>query len=227
MFKIFLCFFWFAALAYAELKFEAKVVEVDSATDEKSVIADFKFTNTGKKDVVIKDVKTLCTQCLDAMVSGGERVKQGEGYWFRFKPGVSGTIRGKFGVENQKGSIERKLGVVIDEDSADKPSLILECNIKVPQLITISQSPLVWKIGEADEKIVILQVKEGESITVSAPKLTSENFKTSFKSLDDGRYEFRVKPLKTESRQIALCTFHTSSGNPRYQRKRLYLKVEE
>lgn len=212
-------------LVSAELKFDSLTTKVSAKADQDVVIALFPFVNESGKLITITKVKSICLHCLSAGVSGGKVDKDGS---VSFAPGEKGIVKGSFKTGTLSGQIEKKLELYLKGDADDAPSIMLNCEINIPELIHLSSKSLSWKNGDLETKKVFFSVAEGNSIKIEPPSMTSESFDTQWEVVKGGqKYVFHVTPKKGSEAQFAACYFVTNSSNPKAKKIRIYLRISK
>ena len=171
--------------------------------EDKAVIAQFAFKNTGTEPVKIKRVVTSCG-CTTAKLA-----KE------MYAPGESGEIEVKFVFGSRRGP-QRKLVTIT---SADKQVWRLDLRSWIHEPLTVSPALVYWKNGTAPEaKVVKLSAGLGQPINVKAVKSTNPRFKTSLAEVKPGQeYALTVTPADTSETTSAELIIETDTPqtNPR------------
>lgn len=112
----------------------------------------FRFTNSGKTPVTIKDIHTSCG-CTTADLA--KRT---------YAPGESGEITAVYTVGDAKGRQSKIITVNTDDDSA--PPVELTFQITIPDTIVYWPRMLLWHVGDRlDEKSVVITPPASRKIT--------------------------------------------------------------
>lgn len=196
---------WLSLLALshaAELKFEELVKDVNAPADAKTVTADFSFTNNSEKPVTIAKSDPGCS-CLKVEISGGK---------LKYGPGESGTLRATFDVGNFSGTVDKVIGLWLDDDSGSTPTMRLTVRIHIPVLIALEPTKtLSWSVGEkAAPQTIQIHMAEGDPIHVTGVKSSSPNFVCEIKTVEDGKkYELVVTPQDTAAPGMSVIRIET------------------
>ncbi|BCU79114.1 hypothetical protein llg_38290 [Luteolibacter sp. LG18] len=177
----------------------SKVLQAEA--DAKTVNASFAFTNKGDKEVTIKRIESSCS-CL---ASGPEGKK------LSYAPGESGTIQAAFDVAAATGSVEKQIGIWLDGDPEDKPSVQLDLKVTIPEVITIEPKTLKWETGsEVKAQSIVFTVNWREPVRFTGVTTGSTAFTHELKTLVEGKkYELVIKPQATK--EPALGVFHLAT----------------
>ena len=213
--------FWFASLCAAfsapALTFDemTKVIKVD--VDQKSVSADFNFTNKTDQTIEVSRADAGCT-CIQAGIKGG----------LIYKPGESGMIRFSYDLGDVVGTVDKPLHVFLKGDPESKPSISLNIRVEVPELVVLEPKTLFWEVGEeAKPKSVTITMKDTKPIKVTSLSGADTRFKQELKTIEEGKkYEVIVTPASTE--KVAMGVVHMETDHPsrRYRTQRVFMVVK-
>jgi hypothetical protein len=124
--------------ASAGLTFEKKEVVVDATPFDKELIVEFPFKNTGETPITIKQIRSNCG-CTTATLKKLE-----------YAPGESGVIAAKFEIGVRMG--EQKKPITIDTTDPKEPKIAVYLVARIPEVIKMPKSFILWKEGEDREK---------------------------------------------------------------------------
>jgi hypothetical protein len=183
--------------AQAELTFEKKAAIFDVDKGDKEVKAGFAFKNTGKKTVTITEVRTSCG-CTTAELA--KKV---------YAPGEEGIISATMKI-NTRGGRQSKTVTVLTDDPAQR-SISLSVTANIPITLTLTPTFVYWRQGdELTEKVVRIDVKQEEPVTISSISASKEGFDFHLRTVEAGRkYEITVKPRSTNALIRSSLTVHT------------------
>src|SRR6516165_11703217 len=120
----------FAVSAHAQLVFDQPEQSFKVKAEQESIVAKYRFTNTGKESVKIENVKTSCG-CTTAGLKKTD-----------YAPGESGEIEAKFTFGGRIGKQEKAI-VVTTSQPRDKPTVLrLLVDIKDP--VQIQPQLVLW-----------------------------------------------------------------------------------
>lgn len=187
---------WFPARA--DLRFPADRIELNCGPADDKADADFEFTNDGKNPIKILSVMSGC-QCLSAEAPEGE-----------IAPGAGGKVRSVFKVGAFNGTVEKQLVVRWQENNNDHDT-ILTVAVKVPELIRIEPTTLVWGQGAEpnvqDFRVLIVWT---DPINLLSVECSRPEFDFTVEKVKDGReYVVHVKPTKLDQPLLGLFQFKT------------------
>lgn len=195
---------WLALAAVSQadgLAFERVLEEVKASADATQVTADFKFTNKGDKPVTIAKSDPGCS-CLSVQISGGK---------LKYAPGESGTVRATFDVGNFSGTVDKAIGLWLDDAAGDKPSMHLTVRIEIPVLVNMEPKTATWDVGAKPEpKTISIRMAEGHTIKVLSAKCSSPLFQQELKTIEEGKkYDLIVTPKSADSPGMGVIRIET------------------
>lgn len=196
---------WLALLAFsqaAELKFEELTKKVDAPADAKTVNAEFKFTNKSDEAVTISKSDPGCS-CLKVEISGGK---------LKYAPGESGTVRLTFDLGNFSGTVDKVVGLWLNDDQSTTPTMKLTASIHIPELVFLEPAKtLSWNVGDkSSPQTIKIRMAEGQTIHVTGVKSSSPNFVCELKTVEDGKkYELVVTPQDLSTSAMSVIRLET------------------
>jgi hypothetical protein len=186
--------------AFAELRFEQPEQTFNAKPDQKSIVAHYKFTNTGSESVKIDGVKTSCGCTTAALAKTA------------YEPGESGDIVATFNFGGRLGAQEKAILVTL-VGATDKPiALRLKVNIEDP--ITIQPQFVLWRVGESPvTKTIHITVADDQSGKIMSVISDNPTIKLDLKELKPGKeYEARLTP--SDASQAASATILIKTDFP-------------
>lgn len=195
---------WLALAAFvhaAGLEFEKALLEIHAPADAATVTADFKFKNTSGKPVTITKSDPGCS-CLSVQVSGGK---------FKYAPGEEGLVRATFDMGNFSGTVDKVIGIWLDADPADQPSVKITVRVHIPVLIALEPKTLKWiSGGKPEPQTLAVTMAEGESIQLLAVTSSSDAFTIETKTIEKAkRYEVVVTPRSVDAPVLGILRIET------------------
>ena len=192
--------FGMAMPALADLKWENQEQTFNAKSDQKSIVAHYKFTNNGTDVVKIDGVKTSCG-CTTAALSKTE-----------YAPGESGEIDATFNFGGRVGPQEKAIVVTV-AGSSDKPT-ILRLNVNIEDPITVQPQFVLWHIGEAPSTKNI-HIALAEDVAGKIVSVTSDNptIKVELKESKPGK-EYDVQLTPSDVSQAASATILIKTDFP-------------
>lgn len=206
------CLIFFVSLwvpAFAGLTWETTYREVRVPANQKEVLADYRFKNTGPERVDVSSLQTSCG-CTSAKVDSKQ-----------IAPGETGAVHVRFEVGGRKG--EQVKGVVVKTSDHAKQSLVLRALIQEP--VAFSQKEFVWTSGAvATPKESIVEVESGARIT--GVESMNDRFDARIEEMEAGhRYRIVVTPRSTAAPVDA--SIKVQVADPKKRSVLLHARVEE
>lgn len=127
------------------LVFETESVDLGTIVQNELKSLKFKFTNTGKAPVVIKEVKRSCG-CTQAKVvvegsdKGLEPVEHDQNTWCTIPPGAKAEIDAEFDPKGKTGSHSKTITIVSDD--SERSNIVLTLTVEVEATIMVEPSVL-------------------------------------------------------------------------------------
>ena len=177
----------FSSSAMAQLHWEKRELEFRPSPSESEVVANYRFTNTGKRTVTIKAVKTSCG-CTTATLEKKS-----------YAPGEKGVITATFKIGTRSGVQEKTVYVATDDPH--EPELLLTLRATIPKVLELSHIFLQWQPGEAlNPKTVDVKVTDNFPVQALAITSSNPNIGTEVKRTDDGKiFKIIVTPKKSDA----------------------------
>jgi hypothetical protein len=201
------------AEADSALRWDRKEAETQVPPGEKTVRADFGFTNISKQPVVIDSVKSSCG-CTTATLEKKT-----------YQPGEKGQITTVFTPGSRKGTQVKAVKVTVKGES-DPAVLTLVTRIGEPLEI---DPPLVyWRMSEAPSPKTI-RVKVPAGAGVSLTDVTSNNPRVTAKlepGKEAGEYTITVVPLGTNEKMTAVLKVRGTTQAKEAQEFQVYAQIK-
>lgn len=178
--------FGVCASASSALEWKSQSLQARTVPFQSTVDIVFEFKNDSTRPVTIFSVQTNC-DCLDATTD--RKV---------YQPGQSGQLKARFTVGDRLGLYQRS--ITIETDEAKSPTTHLGLSIEVPEIVSLSQRMLDWRIGPVGkEQTVIIRPVPGLAIDFHTAQATNEDFIVHLKTIKTGEvYRLTVKPKSTK-----------------------------
>ncbi|MDB6078168.1 MAG: hypothetical protein JWO82_1915 [Akkermansiaceae bacterium] len=212
---------WFAAClpGMAGLKFDSTRKEIDAPPDATVIKARFSFVNDGQEPVTITRADAGCS-CVVVALEGDKKT---------YAPGEKGTVQADFDMSNFSGIAEKQVGVWVKGDSEDKPSALLNIQVKIPVLIQAEPKTLFWDIGSKPEpKTVTLTMNYTDPIHILEVSGANPNYTQVLKTIEDGRkYELTITPKTTAQVDIAVFHIDTDCKIQKHRSQRVFTSVRK
>jgi hypothetical protein len=180
-----------ARSAAAELAWDHNMVETRASPADKTVSAEYRFTNKGKQPVRIKSLQPSC---------GCTAAKPDKDV---VNPGETGTITLKFDIGDRRGEQYKTVTVRTDESSSS--TYVLGLKVHIEELVEMDRTVLLWRKGEPlNPKKIHMKVVGQAPLSLAKVKSTSESFDVSLEAKEAGReYELIVTPKATDKAAAA------------------------
>ncbi len=174
--------------ASAKLEFESERQTFKSEIGATKQDAVFKFRNTGTETVSILEVKASCG-CTTTALEKKE-----------YAPGENGEIKATFNFGEREGRQMKTIHVTTSDPA--QASIELQMTVDIPQMLTIDNRMVQWKVGDPlESKKVTITVVGEQPIHVKQLVNRDKVFQTELKEVDPGRrYEVVITPTATGER---------------------------
>ena len=185
-----------AASTQAELMWESREVFQKSGAVDKSVIAVFKFQNSGNTPVIITGVKSDCG-CTTASLPKKS-----------YDAGESGQIEALFTIGNRRGLQIKTIEVMI---AGQKEPVVLIMKTLIPQVLDIKPSFVFWRQDGAPTAIPMkMTVGVDESVNIVSATSDDPKMLVRLEVLIPGKaYQLYISPLTTAELFTAVITIKT------------------
>jgi hypothetical protein len=216
----FACGIWFALISLIHgvgLDFPTTLKEIHAPADSKTVTADFTFTNNSDKAVVVAKYDSTCS-CMAVTIKNGK---------LRYASGESGVVRTEFSMGNFSGTVDKVVALWLDQDSADKPSLVLTVRVHIPVLVALEPKTLKWDLnGKAEPKTIQITMHHEKPIRVIAVNASTEAFKHEIKTIDAGKsYALIVTPTATQVPSLCIFRIETDCNLEKHRIQQVFATV--
>lgn len=188
-------------LSAGGLTFTEGSKEISMGLEDTAATVDYPFKNETDKRIVIKEAKGSCS-CTSVQISGGKKY---------FDPGESGVVRVNYVLENETGTVDKVVAVMLEGDNEANPSHQLALRIHIPVLVEMEPKTVKWEVGGKPEpKTIRVVMKAEKPIHIKSVSASTETFSQELKTIEDGRlYELVITPKTTEKRGLAVFRMET------------------
>ena len=202
-------------MAFAELKFGNKEIEIKSKPSDEVVSFVFPFKNVGKKSVSVIDVNLTCS-CLSATTD-----KESYG------PGEEGYLKAIFSIGSFTGIQRKSMTVISQDEGKEKVRDSLLAILTIPDVVTIEPELIKWNVGEEPvEKVFTFKVPYVDPIKITNVTCTREGFDVSVVKKKEGReYEIKLKPQATSKPMLGMIKIETDSKLKKHARKLAFFSI--
>ncbi|MES2980984.1 MAG: DUF1573 domain-containing protein [Verrucomicrobiota bacterium] len=204
-------------LQAGDLKFEKDLQEANISLKDSEVTREFKFTNTGSKEIKIKHVDPGCT-CVTVEFLNGKST---------YAAGESGVLRATFKIDNAQGVVDKNILIWLAGDSDEKPSSQVTFRIHIPIAIALEPKTLNWDINSKPEpKFIRVNINYEKPVLVKAVKSSSENFTAEIVTVEEGKtYDIRVTPKSTAAVGLCVIGIETDIEIEKYRSQQGFARV--
>jgi Protein of unknown function (DUF1573) len=154
----------------------------DATPQDKSVVARYKFTNTGSTPIKIQSVLTSCG-CTSAALSKTD-----------YAPGESGEIAANFVFGGHTG--RQTKSVMVSTSAAPGQPIVLKLHVFIQERVNVEPQVVFWRVGQQPDPKTI-RIAIGGETPVKILSVTSDNpaIKVNLREIRRGReYEAQVTP---------------------------------
>lgn len=172
----------FAVSAFGQLTWENPEQTFNSKPQDESVVAKYRFTNTGKQSLKIENVKTSCG-CTTTALTKTE-----------YAPGESGEIEAKFVFSGRTGRQEK--AITVTTSAAPQEPTILRLFVNIEETVKIQPEVVFWRVGEQPEpKTIHIAVADDSPAKIVSVISDNDSVKVQITEIKLGKeYEVQVTP---------------------------------
>jgi uncharacterized protein DUF1573 len=190
--------------AFAQLKWDQPQQVFTPKPGEKTVMARYRFTNTGASPVSIIDVHPSCG-CTTATLAKKE-----------YAPGESGEIDAKLNFAGHVGHQEK--WIYVTTNVAGSEPALLSLAVDIPPEVTIQPEFVMWRIGDPlESKTMRVMIPEGIPTRMIAAQADNPTMQVGLREVQAGKeWEVKVTPTSTREAVKAVVTIRSDypAGNP-------------
>jgi Protein of unknown function (DUF1573) len=204
----------FASSAFAQLTWDKTEQSFDATPQDKSVVARYKFTNTGSTPIKIQSVLTSCG-CTSAALSKTD-----------YAPGESGEIAANFVFGGHTG--RQTKSIMVSTSIAPGQPTVLKLHVYIQERVSIVPEVIFWRVGEQPNAKTIRIAIVGET-PVKILSVTSDNpaMKVNLREIRRGReYEAQVTPDNLAQQSGATLVIKTDYPPDNPQTRYAYARVK-
>lgn len=196
-----------------DLVFEPAFQAYKAEAGQKIVEVTFEVTNQGGTPRKVKRLESTCA-CLSVTLDQNPIPANGKA-----------TITGVFEIEKLHGKSERKINVIIENQS--RP-VFLTTRIDSDPLYLLEEPMTTWKVGgKADPKTVKFRVQRKEPIRVLSAESKREEVAAKVITIEEGRaYDIVLTPESTESSLLGIVRITTDCEIESYARPLAYFSIQ-
>jgi len=193
----------------AELKFDSPVIDANAATDDKIVMREFKFTNSGAKPIKITQAEAGCS-CVAVEVADGK---------FTYAPGETGTLRAIFEVGSFLGTVEKPILVWLEGDRDDSPSAKAVLRVHIPVIIALEPKTLKWEVGgSAETRTIDVKMDHEKPIRITSVTTSTDAFSTKVVTVKEGEhYKVEVTPSDIATAGLCIVRIETDAESEKHR----------
>ena len=188
----------FAGSAFGQLTWENPEQTFNSKPQDESVVAKYRFTNTGKQSLKIENVKTSCG-CTTTALTKTE-----------YAPGESGEIEAKFVFSGRTGRQEK--AITVTTSAAPQEPTILRLFVNIEETVKIQPEVVFWRVGEQPEpKTIHIAVADDSPAKIISVISDNDSVKVQITEVKLGKeYEVQVTPDSVSQPAAATLMIRTN-----------------
>jgi hypothetical protein len=204
----------FASSAFGQLTWENSEQTFNSKPQDESVVAKYRFTNTGKQILKIENVRTSCG-CTTAALTKTE-----------YAPGESGEIEAKFVFSGRTGPQEK--AITVTTSAAPQQPTVLRLYVNIEEPIKIHPEVVFWRVGEELEpKTIHIAIAADSPVKIESVISDNPAVKVQMTEVKPGKeYEVQVTPASADKPVAATLMIHTDYPPENPQTKYAYARVK-
>lgn len=175
----------------SRVDWENRTLEFHPSLTEKTIAADFAFTNAGNRPVRIEDMKSGCDRCTKVISDKKD-----------YQPGEKGRITAIFTIGERTGL--QKIPFTVKFASEAAP-VNLSLVAHIPVCMTVTPELLYWQVGDAPEpKAAALHVEDGVQLQITKVDSIDPTFTATLETIAEGKdYRVLVQPTTTGRESMA------------------------
>ena len=203
-----------ASSAFAQLTWDKTEQTFNATPEDGSVVARYKFTNTGSKPIKIQSVLTSCG-CTTAALAKTD-----------YAPGESGEIDARFSFFGHTGSQYKK--IMVSTSAAPGQPTTLKLNVYIQERVNVAPQVVLWRVGEQPSPKAI-QIAIGGDKAVKILSVTSDNpaIKVKLREVKPGKeYEAQVTPDNAAQQASATLLIRTDYPPDNPQTRYAYARIK-
>jgi hypothetical protein len=204
----------FASSAFGQLTWENPEQTFNSKPQDESVVAKYRFTNTGKQSLKIENVKTSCG-CTTAALTKTE-----------YAPGESGEIEAKFVFSGRTGRQEK--AITVTTSAAPQQPTVLRLFVNIEEAVKIQPEMVLWRVGEQPEpKTIHIAVADDSPAKVESVTSDNPSVKVQVTEVKPGKeYEVQVTPANVNQPAAATLMIRTDYPPNNPETKYAYARIK-
>lgn len=193
--------------AMADLVWDQSVQEFQRLPEDKELMVNFAFQNTGTAPISIVKMTAACGSCTTAMMPEKPIL-----------PGEKGVLPVRFVFGNRHGMQNKSLSVMTDD--AKTVQLAFKCLI-VDDPVSVLPTLVSWHVGEKTEaKKIELAIAQKDKIKITAVASTSPRITATLATVKEGeKYAVTIQPADTATAgntQVIVQTNYPPEGPRAY-----------
>ena len=203
-----------ASSAFAQLTWEKTEQFFDATSEQGSLVAKYKFANTGSKPIRIQSVLTSCG-CTTAALAKRE-----------YAPGESGEIDANFAFFGHTGRQDKRI-MVSTSDAPGQP-IVLKLHVNIQERVSVVPQVVLWRVGEQPGPKAIRIAITGDT-AVKILSVTSDNpaIKVKLREVVPGKeYEAQVTPESAAEQAYATLFIRTDYPPDNPQTRYAYARIK-
>jgi hypothetical protein len=204
----------FAASAHGQLAFDQPEQSFKAKPEQESIVAKYRFTNSGKEPVKIEEVKTSCG-CTTAALKKTD-----------YAPGESGEIDAKFTFGGRTGRQEKV--IIVSTSQAKQKPIFLRLVVDIEDQINIQPELVFWRVGEQPEPKKI-QITVADNAPIKILSVVSDNplIKAQLSEVNPGKaYEIQITPTDVSQQGGATLLIRTNYPQQNPQTRYAYARIK-
>ena len=204
----------FASSAFAQLTWEKTEQSFDATPQDKSVVARYKFTNTGSTPIKIQSVLTSCG-CTSAALSKTD-----------YAPGESGEIAANFVFGAHTG--RQTKSIMVSTSAAPGQPTVLKLHVYIQERVNIEPQVVFWRVGgQPDSKAIRIAIVGETPVKILSVTSDNASIRVNLREIRRGReYEAQVTPDNVAQQSGATLVIRTDYPPDNPQTRYAYARVK-
>jgi hypothetical protein len=204
----------FAISAHGQLVFDQPEQAFKVKPEQESIVAKYRFTNSGKDSLKIENVQTSCG-CTTAALKKTD-----------YAPGESGEIEAKFTFGGRVGRQEK--AILVSTSQAKEKPIVLRLVVDIQDQISIQPESVFWRVGEQpDTKKIEVTVADNAPVKILSVISDNPSIKAELSEVKPGKeYEIQITPTDVSKQGGATLLIHTNYPQQNPQTRFAYARIK-
>ena len=209
--QLLLLVMWLPVAHAQQFEWESEELAFTPSPSDTSVVAHFKFKNTGSAEGNIASVKSSCSCTVPSLEKKN------------FAPGESGEITATFTIGVRTG-LQKKV-ILVESNDSKRPITVLRMNVTIPEVAQLRPTFLYWQPSEPlSAKEIRLEISKGLPVNTVTVESSTPMISAKAEAIKPGE-EYRIIVTPTETDQPVMAILSIKTDYPPQNPKTFYAHV--